>query len=72
VLRVIASRHRSQAANRDAAEERMAELLRKALEPRRARVRTLPPVSVERERLNEKRRRSEIKRHRSRVDLDED
>ncbi len=66
-LTVVASEHRSQLANRRAARERMAQLLREALAPppprRRATRRTRG--STER-RLAAKKRRSEIKRGRAR------
>lgn len=65
VLRVTAQRHRSQAANRKLAVERFATLVREALaeeEPRRP---TKTPRRVARRRLDEKRRRGELKRLRS-------
>lgn len=61
-VRVVASEFRSQRQNRDAAERRLAELVRGALVVRKRRVPTRTPrVAVER-RLTEKKRRSEQKR----------
>jgi ribosome-associated protein len=62
VLRVVSQRHRSQGANRDAARQRLAELLSDALARRRPRKRTRKPASAARRRLDDKRRRGEIKR----------
>ena len=65
VLRVVSQKHRTQAANRETAGERFAELLRGALaiEPPRRKTRT--PRVVKRRRLEDKRRRGELKRRRS-------
>lgn len=66
VLRVVSSRHRTQAANRRAAIERFAGLLAEALVVRKPRIKTRAPrVAVER-RLQEKARRSQRKRQRAR------
>ena len=67
VLTVAASEHRAQLANRQAARERLATLLRAALRPPPATRRPTRPSrgSVER-RLAGKRRRSDVKRGRSR------
>ncbi|MGH3620762.1 MAG: alternative ribosome rescue aminoacyl-tRNA hydrolase ArfB [Sciscionella sp.] len=67
VLTVVASEHRAQLANRQAARARMVELLRgAAAPPPPPRRRTKPSrASVER-RLSAKRRRSEVKRRRRR------
>lgn len=64
VLRVIARASRSQSVNRDAAEERFAELLRRALATRKRREKTVVPLSKRRDRLEEKRHHSQIKRER--------
>jgi ribosome-associated protein len=60
---VVASEHRSQLRNREAARERMAQILREAIAPppRPRRPTTATRTSVER-RLAEKKRRSRIKR----------
>ena len=62
VLRVTSQRHRSQAANRDEATSRFAELLRQALEEDAERVPTRVSPRQRRRRLRAKRRRGEIKR----------
>jgi len=64
VLRVVSQRSRSQAVNRDAAEERLAELLRTALASPKLRRKTEVPAVKRRSRLEEKRHHSEIKRGR--------
>lgn len=66
VLSVSAQRERSQSANREAATERFVELLRAALEVDPERRPTRVPRGVERRRLENKRRRSRVKRQRSR------
>jgi ribosome-associated protein len=65
VLRVSSQRHRTQLANKEAALARFAELLADALSeaPRRIPVRV--PPSVDRQRLEDKRRRSRLKRTRA-------
>jgi len=62
VLHVTAQRHRSQGANRAAAVERLAELLREALAPETPRKPTRVSRSARRRRLDAKRRRGETKR----------
>ena len=64
VLRVSSQRHRTQLGNREAAVARFAELLAEALSeaPRRIPVRV--PRSEDQKRLEEKRRRSRLKRGR--------
>ena len=64
VMRVVARASRSQAVNRDAAEERFAELLRIALAPSKLRIKTALPATKRRSRVEEKRHHSEIKRGR--------
>ncbi|MEM7351885.1 MAG: alternative ribosome rescue aminoacyl-tRNA hydrolase ArfB [Acidobacteriota bacterium] len=66
ILSVSAQRERSQAANREAAVERFTELLQQALEvdPERRPVRV--PARFRRRRLESKRRRSQVKKERSR------
>jgi len=69
VLTVVATEHRSQLRNRDAARERLAALLASALAPdptpRRP---TLPTAGSRRRRLDAKARRGAIKRLRGRPD----
>jgi ribosome-associated protein len=71
VLTIATSEHRQQLANREAARERLAEILREALAPppppRRP---TRPSRAAKQRRLDEKRRRSQRKRERGRVDGD--
>jgi ribosome-associated protein len=71
VLTVAASEHRSQLQNREAAEQRLAQVLREALAPppppRRA---TKPSRGAKERRLDLKRQRSQLKRGRSRHDDD--
>jgi ribosome-associated protein len=67
VLTIAASEQRSQLANRQAARDRLAALLRDAIAPpQRPRVPTRPGRGARERRLNEKRQRSEIKRARQR------
>ncbi len=66
VLRVVSQETRSQAANREAASERFAELLRTALQQELARRKTRVSRMAKLKRLAEKRRRSVLKRERSR------
>jgi ribosome-associated protein len=65
VLTVVASEHRSQLRNREAAEQRLAETLRAAIAPPPRRRRATKPTkaSVER-RLDSKRRRGDVKQSR--------
>jgi ribosome-associated protein len=65
VLRVTSQRHRTQAANREAAVERFVELLRDALREDPVRKATRPARTAVRRRLESKRRRGERKRERS-------
>jgi len=62
VVRAVAQDERSQARNRELAVERLAEQLREALKVRRKRVATAPSQAAKERRLEEKRRRSEVKR----------
>lgn len=61
-LRAIAQDERSQARNRELALERLAGQLREALRVPRKRVATEPTAAAKERRLEEKRRRSELKR----------
>ena len=60
--------HRTQARNREAALERLRELIRSALVEKKPRVATKPSRKSIRKRLDDKRRRSNVKRSRGRVD----
>ncbi len=64
---VVASEHRSQFRNRQAAQERLAAMLEEAMKPPpRRRVRTKPSKGAQQRRINQKKRRSETKRLRGR------
>ncbi|MFY9821648.1 MAG: alternative ribosome rescue aminoacyl-tRNA hydrolase ArfB [Thermoanaerobaculia bacterium] len=65
VLQVTSQRHRSQVANKDAAVERFAELVREALQEEVPRRKTHPSRAAKARRLDEKRRRSGKKRERA-------
>jgi ribosome-associated protein len=67
ILRVISHRHRTQGENRDAAMARFEELLQDALEPGKVRKRTNVPYVTRQKRLEEKKKRSEIKRERGKA-----
>lgn len=62
VIRAVAQDERSQWRNRELAFERIAEQLRRALRVERKRVPTKPSAAAREKRLEEKRRRSEVKR----------
>jgi len=59
---------RHQARNRDIARERLTELVLKALEVPKRRIKTKPTLGSKRRRLEGKKRRSEVKSLRGRVD----
>ncbi|MBT4485561.1 MAG: aminoacyl-tRNA hydrolase [Candidatus Latescibacteria bacterium] len=61
VLRVVSQRYRTQKANREAAIERLVELLRNALKKQPVRRKTKVPGRIKRHRLEEKKRRSILK-----------
>lgn len=63
-LRVVSSARRSQAQNRESAEERLAELVRGALAVPRRRKATRPTRASKEARLDAKKKRSETKRRR--------
>ena len=62
VIRAVAQDERSQWRNRELAIERVAEALRDALKVERPRRPTQPPAAARERRLEEKRRRAEVKR----------
>src|SRR3954453_21605817 len=64
VLHIPAQRHRTQGANREAAVERFAELLRENLKEGEPRRKTRPSRAAKARRLDEKRRQSQRKRER--------
>jgi ribosome-associated protein len=63
-LHVVSQKHRSQEANRQAAVERLQELLQEALKPEIIRKKTRTPAGARERRLKEKKHRGEIKRNR--------
>ncbi|HPJ67038.1 MAG TPA: alternative ribosome rescue aminoacyl-tRNA hydrolase ArfB [Desulfobacteraceae bacterium] len=65
ILRVVSQKHRTQAANRNAAIERFALLLQEALQEELPRRETKIPKSARESRLDEKKHRSRIKERRS-------
>jgi ribosome-associated protein len=70
VLTISAAEHRSQRRNRTAARERLAEFLRDAVAPPIVRRPTRRTRGSHRRRLEAKRQRSEVKRHRRRPPSD--
>jgi ribosome-associated protein len=66
VVRAVAQDERSQWRNRELATERIVEQLREALKVERRRVPTKPTAAARERRLEQKKRRSEIKRLRRR------
>ena len=62
VLRAVAQDERSQLRNKELATERVVEMLRQALRVERKRVPTKPSEAAKQRRLDEKRRRGEVKR----------
>ncbi len=66
VLRVVSQVSRSQSTNREDALERLRAMIARALKPRRARKATRVPAVERVRRIESKRRRSEVKRARSR------
>ena len=65
VIRVTSQKFRTQRANRRAAIERLGELLREALKTRRVRKKTKVPYAAKQRRLEDKKRRSLLKRQRA-------
>jgi ribosome-associated protein len=63
-VRVVASDTRSQARNRERAEERLADLVARALKPQKKRRPTRRPRAANEARLTEKKKHSEKKRNR--------
>lgn len=65
VLRIVSQRHRSQAANREAAIERFVELLQETLKPIKSRRKTRISLAAKKRRLNGKKRWSRLKQERA-------
>ena len=72
LIRVASQRFRTQKANRRAAVERLQQLLAEALKTRPVRKKTRIPYAAKQRRLEEKRRRSLLKRQRAKRNLAED
>ena len=70
VLRVVSQKFRTQKANRAAAIGRLQQLLAEAIKTAPVRKKTRMPASAHRKRLEEKRRRSALKRLRSDKDFE--
>ncbi|WP_337996642.1 alternative ribosome rescue aminoacyl-tRNA hydrolase ArfB [Oleispirillum naphthae] len=67
VLTILAEEHRSQLLNRQAALERLLELLRRAAERPKHRIPTRPGLAAKQRRLTAKRSRATVKQGRGRV-----
>jgi len=72
VIRVVSQKYRTQRANREAAVERFEQLLAEALKKRPARKKTRVPYAVNQRRLQEKKRRSQLKQERAKKRLTRD
>jgi len=70
VIRVVSQKFRTQNANRRASIERLGELLREALKTKPARKKTKVPERARLRRLEEKKRRSMLKRQRAEKDFE--
>ena len=64
-IRVVSQKFRTQNANRQAAIERLQELLGKALKPKPIRKKTKVPYGAKQKRLEDKKRRGQLKQQRS-------
>jgi ribosome-associated protein len=71
IVRVTSSARRSQLQNRELALDRLRSLLNEALQVERPRVATKPSRSAKEQRVESKRRRSEVKRGRQRPRADD-
>ena len=70
VIQVAAQQYRSQAANRQAAQARLIELLRTAFKLPRVRKKTRVPYRAKERRLEEKKQRGRLKQQRAKSDED--
>jgi ribosome-associated protein len=70
VIRVVSQKYRTQKANREAAVERLGELLRGALKKKAVRKKTKVPEYARQKRMEEKKRRSLLKRRRAEKSFD--
>ncbi len=71
ILRMVASKHRTQAANRRTLETRFEEVVREALIEKPKRKKTKVPKSVKRKRISDKKHRSQVKESRRRPPADD-
>ncbi len=71
VITIEAKTHRSQHRNREEARDRLAELIRRAYEKPKKRIRTKPTRAAKKRRLKQKRHRGTIKQRRGKPSLDE-
>lgn len=72
LIRVISQKFRTQSANRKVAVERLQQLLADALKTRRPRKKTKVPYAAKQQRLEQKKRRSLLKRQREKSSWAED
>jgi ribosome-associated protein len=72
LIRVVSQKFRTQNANRRAATERLQQLLADALKTRAVRKKTKVPYAAKQRRLEQKRRRSILKKQRAKRNLTED
>lgn len=72
VLRVVCQKYRTQKANRQEVVERLTELLNCALKRKPVRKKTKIPYAAKRKRIQEKKRRSILKRQRDKVGFQQD
>ncbi len=70
VIRIVAQKYRTQNANRRAAVERLQQLLKEALRAKPVRKKTKVPERARLRRLEEKKRRSMLKRQRAEKDFE--
>lgn len=70
VVRVVCQRYRTQKANREAVVKRLGELLSRALETKPVRKKTRAPQWAKQRRLEEKKRRSALKKQRAQKDFE--
>jgi len=70
VLIIVSRQYRSQEQNRQAAYERLTRLIRQACEPPKTRHKTKPTLASVKQRLDDKRKRAELKRQRRELDTE--
>ena len=68
VIRVVSQKFRTQKANRNAAVERLTDLLNEALKKKTPRKKTKIPQHIKQKRLEEKRKRALIKKQRAKIE----